>query len=514
APVVGGHVEEVRLLGINRTRLLVFAAHSRGASLDVAATLQRRMLAHLHRTTRLHVDLLGPVRRHVFRGAEQSAVSTVEHVSKAVTVEVGKSLPLLAVDIHVGQHVLVDAVIVPLIERRHLVCEDCRAVLDLAAENGHRPLVVETTSVALLMGLVRAAIGRAPQTGVTGRVVDHLQLGVISVPVPSRAAADLVVLAREGRDTEIGTSLTELRGGLVGVGTDAHGLVGTRAVALPNLRAILQRVGRHTTASSELVATEADDNLVVSNQRSGGDRLALFRPSMLHDPELLAGSAVEGNHEAIEGAIDELAVGKGTATVHGVAASARHSRLVTVGLLDVVPDFFRVVRISQIQSLHHVTVRHGWATADHEQHGLAADILNHEGLTLMATEGVGALQPGHLQLADILRVDVGPRAVASHSEVTARGRPLVRVLHSCKLLLIGASKSLSGNAHHQRDEPPGYKTKLQIVHFFLLSLATQFTEAELFWYARPTGPECLDEDVRTLASLHIVKVDMGGCPKA
>ena len=138
-----------------------------------------------------------------FVGAEQSAVSAVEHIGKAVTIEVSEGLALLAVDIHVGQHVLVDAVIVPLIERRHLVGEHRLAILDFAAENRHRPLVVEITRVALFVGLVGATIGRAPQAGVTGRVVDHLQLGIVAVPAPSSAAADLVVLAWEGLDTEV-----------------------------------------------------------------------------------------------------------------------------------------------------------------------------------------------------------------------------------------------------------------------------------------------------------------------
>ena len=61
---------------------------------------------------------------------------------------------------------------------------------------------------------------------------------------------------------------------------------------------------------------------------------------MLDNPDFLAGLAVEGDQKAIEGTIHELAVGIGTATVDGVAASARHSELVTVGLLHVVPNSF------------------------------------------------------------------------------------------------------------------------------------------------------------------------------
>ena len=303
------------------------------------------MLAHLDRAASLHVDLLGPVRRHVFRGAVQGAVNAVEHIGKAVTIEVSESLHLLAIDGHVGEEVLVDAVIVPLIEGGHLVGPDRSTVLDVAGEDRHRPLVVKIASIALFVGLVGATIGRAPQAGVTGRVVDDLQLGVIAVPAPSSATTDLVILAREGLDAEIGTSLAELRVGLVGIGGQAHVRIGTRALALPNLRTIRKAVGRNATASSKLVTAEADDHLVVGDQWSGGDGLALLRPSMLHDPDFLTGLAVESNDEAVEGAVHELAFGIGAAAVDGVAASARHSRLVTVRLLHVVPNLLRIVRI-------------------------------------------------------------------------------------------------------------------------------------------------------------------------
>src|SRR5581483_11304181 len=128
-----------------------------------------------------------------------------------------------------------------------------------AGEDGHRPLVVEATSVALLMGLVRAAIGRAPQAGVTGRVVDQLQVRIIAIPAPSSATADLVVLAREGLDTEVGTGRAVLRMGLIGVRRQADVLVGARRVAGPHHGAVLEVVSHDAAARGELVATEADD---------------------------------------------------------------------------------------------------------------------------------------------------------------------------------------------------------------------------------------------------------------
>ena len=116
------------------------------------------MLRHFDRTAGLQVDLLGPVHGHKFVGAEQRAVGAVKNIGKAVAVEVRKSLALLAVDVHVSEDVLVDAVIVPLIERRHLVSPDGFTGVDFAGEDGHRPLVVPISVVALF-----CASGLAPQ---------------------------------------------------------------------------------------------------------------------------------------------------------------------------------------------------------------------------------------------------------------------------------------------------------------------------------------------------------------
>ena len=243
-----------------------------------------------------------------------------------------------------------------------------------------------------------------------------------------------------------------MRVGLVGLGCQADVLIRTRAVANPSLGTILQIEGGNATASSELIATEAHDHLILGDQRSGGDGLALLRVSILDDPSFLTGLAVKSNHETIESAINEFAIGIGAATVDGVAASARHSRLVTVGLLDVGPNLLRVVRIRKIKSLNHVTVGHGRATRHHEQHGLAANILDDQGLAFVATQSVRALVPNHLELVDVLVRDVRKRAVTRKLEVTTRGRPLVGVSHTLQLLRIGISHCLTGNTHRQRDD--------------------------------------------------------------
>ena len=105
---------------------------------------------HLDRAAGFQIDLLRPVDGHVFVRAQESAVRAIEHIGEAVAIEMRERFDLLPVDVHVGEYVLVDAVIVPLIEGRHLIGPDHLAGVDLAGEDGHRPFVVPLAVVALL----------------------------------------------------------------------------------------------------------------------------------------------------------------------------------------------------------------------------------------------------------------------------------------------------------------------------------------------------------------------------
>jgi hypothetical protein len=85
----------------------------------------------------------------------------------------------------------------------------------------------------------------------------------------------------------------------------------------------------------------------------------------------------------------------------------------------------------------------------------------------MATQRIRSLQPSHLQLADVLGVDVSQGTVTRQREIPAGGRPLIGISHTRKLLLVRASDCLTGQAHHHRDDGPGQDTKLHF-HVFLL----------------------------------------------
>jgi hypothetical protein len=179
---------------------------------------------------------------------------------------------------------------------------------------------------------------------------------------------------------------------LVAIGSQTHVLIRAGGVELPHLLARAEVIGIQAAARGEFIATETDDDLTFSNERSRCDRLTLGRPRMLDDPNFLAGLGIERNDEAVERAKHELAVRKGHAAIHRVAAGARHSRCVAVRRLGVVPELLRMVRVGQVQCLNDV-----WPTAFHVHHWRPAKI-HYERLSLMAAQRSARLRPDHLQL--------------------------------------------------------------------------------------------------------------------
>ncbi|MCW0424195.1 hypothetical protein NB713_002138 [Xanthomonas sacchari] len=413
-PVVGAAEEHRRVGRIHRARLLVLAAHRRRERLDLAAAFQRRVRRDLDRAPGLHVDALGPVGRHELVGAQQGAVAAVQHIGEAVAVELHDRRHLLAVDGQVDQDRLVDAVVVPLVERGLLVAPHRLAGVDLAREQRHRPLVVVLAGVAFLLRGLAAAVRRAPQAGIAGAVVDQLEFRVVAVPAPRRAAAALPAFVGIGLLAEV-AELAVLRIGLVEVRAEADVLVGAGGFAGPGLLAVGQRVRSDAPAHAELVAADAGHDLAVGDDRGHGDGLALLGIGELLLPHFLAGLGIECDHVAAEAAEHHLAVGVGRATVDRVAAGHRDGALVL--LRGVLPQHLAGVFLRQVDREH--VVRIG---ADHV-HGAA----HHQRLAFMAAGGVGLHLPRHLQILDVVAVDLGQRAVPGQAEVAADAAPVVRV---------------------------------------------------------------------------------------
>ena len=119
-------------------------------------------------------------------------------------------------------------------------------------------------------------------------------------------------------------------------------------MAGPYLLAGLDIVGVQPSAGGKLITAESGDHQVFGDQCRPGMRLALLGIGMLDGPQFLAGLGVERDDEAVEGVEDHTAIRIVQTTVDGIAAGARNRRLVAVGLLHIVPDLLRVVRIAQV----------------------------------------------------------------------------------------------------------------------------------------------------------------------
>ena len=245
----------------------------------------------------VHVDAGGPVdRRIVLFGDEQFAVDAVERVGQAVAIEVRQHLARLAADLLVGEDHFVDAVIVPLVVRRHLVDPAGLAGVDVAREDCHRPAIVT------------GALLRIPGRGIAGPVVHQVQLGIERVPAPRGAAADLPLLALPGVGAGVRPDrLAEMRGLLR---VDQRVAVRAHRIAAPNLLAVLHVVGRHRTADAEFAARDADDDLVLEHVRRRRAGLALAGIAVLHRPDDLAGLGIECDDGRVGLMQEDLAVAR------------------------------------------------------------------------------------------------------------------------------------------------------------------------------------------------------------
>ena len=327
ANVVRRHVEQA---GLRRegSGLLVLRAERRRADalrVDVLALLVGRVLVNHLRTAigrrgLVHVDAGRPVDgRIVLLGHEQLAVGAVERVGQPVAVEVDQDLPVLAADLLVGEDHLVDAVIVPLVVGRHLVDPSGHAGVDVTREDGHRPAIVA------------GSLLRVPGRGIAGSDVKQVQLGIVGIPAPRRAATDLPLLSLPGVGAGIRADrLAEMRGLLR---VDQRVAVRAHRIPAPHALAGLHVVSRHRPAHAELAARDADDHLVLEDHRGRRAGLALGRIAVLLRPHDVAGLGIERDERRVGLVQEDLSVRIGGTAVHGVAAHHRNDIGILLGLV-------------------------------------------------------------------------------------------------------------------------------------------------------------------------------------
>ena len=168
-------MKEELALGIVGIVALVVVAHRRGTDVLGEVVHAGAVFGIAHRLAGLQVHRLEHVDGVVdLVGRDERAVRSVERVDDAVPVRMGQELAVLAVLVLlVRQHHHVDAGVIPLVVRGLLVAELGLTRIGVAAEDGHRPLVVAGTH------------GLVPRRRVAGAEVDQVGAGIVGVPAPS-----------------------------------------------------------------------------------------------------------------------------------------------------------------------------------------------------------------------------------------------------------------------------------------------------------------------------------------
>ena len=419
ADVVGWDVEEAGLRR-ERRRLLVLVADRRRADPGRIFLGGGAVLRVAHRHAGRQVDLRRPVHaRTEVLCHEHLAGGAVECVTEPVAIEVDQRLGLLPVDVEVGEDHLVDAVVIPLVVRRHLVRPARHPRVGIAREDGHRPLVVA------------GALIRVPGARVAGAVIEEVQLGVVGVPAPGRPTAALPLFALPGGDAQI---LTLVRG-VVGdeVRADLHLRVGAGAVGAPDLLTAVDVERRHATPDTELTAGNSGDDDVLDHDGGVGHGRAFLVVGILHPPQLLAGLRVEGEQITGEELDEELAARViGEPPVDHVAAGHRDGfrRLCR----RVLPQHRRA-RLGEVERVD--GVGEGGVHVHH--------VADHQRVAFMSAQGAGGEGPGRHHGADVRRSDLIERAESLQIVGAASHRPLA--------LLIGCRSDRDERDRHCGDSP-------------------------------------------------------------
>ena len=197
-------------------------------------------------------------------------------------------------------------------------------------------------------------------------------------------------------------------------------------------------------AHAEFGAGNADDDLVLHRQHGCGVGLALLRVAVDHLPFFLAGLGVERHQGGIGLMVVDGAVGVSEAAVDGVATHHRNDGRILLGL--VLPQDL-AVRL-EVEGIDDVG----------ERSMNVHDIADHERRAFMAAQHAGRERPRHLQVLDVVPVDLVELRVALVRIVTGLQHPL---LGSCGLpqhILIGHRR------HRKRDHRQRCTCKCNSVH--------------------------------------------------
>ena len=222
---------------------------------------------------------VAPVDPDVGMRGYQAAVGAVQHVQEAVLVGLDHHLAEPAVNLDIGQHVLVRAVHVVGVVGRVLVVAD-----DLAGAGPHRDHAGRIEAVQL------SARPRVPGRGIPGAPVDEVQLRIVRAGAPRGRPAEL---------PRIGVRRPRLRPGLARRGN---------GVAAPQLRPGFRIPAVEKSARRGLAARHPRDEHAARHHRRARCVVPLAPLGELLLPQLFARLRVERDHVVVQRDAEQLAL--------------------------------------------------------------------------------------------------------------------------------------------------------------------------------------------------------------
>ena len=192
------------------------------------------------------VESAGPVHLHERRAEEETAVRAIEHVEKSVAVRPEHRLGRRAAPVEIGQHGDLDGVVVVGVVRREL---EVPLQLSGIRIERHDAVGVEIVARPQIRVPVRTGIPDAPERQVRRRIVGRRH--------PQRSAAGLPRVAFPG-----------FVAGLAGPGN---------RVEAPDFLSGARVECRDKTADAVFAAADADEHLVLDDERRHRDRVAELR---------------------------------------------------------------------------------------------------------------------------------------------------------------------------------------------------------------------------------------------
>ena len=186
-------------------------------------------------------------------------------------------------------------------------------------------------------------------------------------------------------------------------------------------------VGGDEAADAELAAGDADDDLVLDDQRSMRDGVALLGLGDVSVPQRLAVLGVDGNQTRVDGAHEERVAGDRDSAIHAPAAEpCKRRRCVVVGPEH--PPGRGVERddvVGRLDCVHHA--------------------VDDQGRRLEFFERARLEDPLELQIPDVVLRDLGEGAVALAEHRAGMRQPVVR-------LAGGVEETLPGHLRVERSD--------------------------------------------------------------